>query len=161
LTPEERLVPVGRVGRPHGRDGSFYVDGASHALPEGTAVRVAARDLRVERRGGTDDRPLVRLLGVTGREEASALRGEQLLVPAAEAPLEQGEWLAEDLVGCVVSGVGEVRRVVSAPSCDLLVVGPEEVLIPFVSDAVKRVDPAARVIEADLRFLGLEPSEGS
>ena len=31
------LVPVGRVGRPHGVDGSFFVDGASEA-PERFAL---------------------------------------------------------------------------------------------------------------------------
>jgi len=29
-------------------------------------------------------------------------------------------------------------------------------LIPLVADAVKRVDTDARIIEVDLRFLGLE-----
>jgi ribosomal 30S subunit maturation factor RimM len=47
--------------------------------------------------------------------------------------------------------------VVSAPSCDVLEVGDDGVLVPFVSDAVRRVDPEAGVIEVDLRFLGLAP----
>ena len=34
------LVTAGRVGKPHGLDGSFYVEGASHPLPAGTAVTV-------------------------------------------------------------------------------------------------------------------------
>jgi len=37
----------------------------------------------------------------------------------------------------------------------VLEVGPDEVLVPFVSDAVKRVDTDARLIEVDLAFLGL------
>ena len=156
MSAEERRVPVGRVGRAHGRDGSFYVDGASHPLAEGTLVTVRDLERRVERRGGTAERPLIRLSGVDAREGAAALRGEPLLVAESEAPLEEGEWLAEELIGCEVPGVGEVRRVISGPSCDLLEVGPDEVLIPFVSDAVKRVDTEARIIEADLAFLGLD-----
>jgi 16S rRNA processing protein RimM len=150
-------VPVGRVGRAHGRDGSFYVDGPSHPLQEGTPVMVRGHERRVERRAGTDARPLIRLSGVGVREDAAELRGEALLVAASEAPLDEGEWLAEDLVGCEVPGVGRVLRVLSGPSCDLLEVGLDEVLIPFVSDAVRRVDTEARVIEADLAFLGLDP----
>ena len=45
-----------------------------------------------------------------------------------------------------------------APSCDVLEVGEDGVLIPFVSDAIERIDLAARVIEVDTAFLGLDES---
>jgi 16S rRNA processing protein RimM len=144
------------VGRAHGRDGSFYVEGPSHPLEVGTLVTVRDIERRVDRRGGTADRPLLHLSGLDDREATTALRGEALRVAASEAPLEEGEWLTEDLVGCDVPGVGEVRRVISGPSCDVLEVGADEVLIPFVSDAVRRVDTDARVIEVNLEFLGLD-----
>lgn len=156
MTLPDRLVPVGRVGKPHGRDGSFYVDEASHPLPAGLSVTIAGRDERIERRAGTDERPLVRLAGVSAREQLAELRREAILLPLAEAPLEPGEWLSEDLVGCEVPGIGAVRRVVSAPSCDVLEVGPDGVLVPFISDAVKKVDLEARRIDVDRDFLGLE-----
>jgi 16S rRNA processing protein RimM len=159
LTADERLVPVGRVGKAHGRDGSFYVDGAAHSLDVGTRVSVRETEREVDSRGGTADRPLLHLSGVESRDDAAALRGEPLLVSASQAPLEADEWLAEDLIGCEVPGLGTVGRVISAPSCDLLEVGPDEVLVPFVSDAVKRVDTAARLIEVDLDFLGLDQPE--
>jgi ribosomal 30S subunit maturation factor RimM len=85
--------------------------------------------------------------------------GEPLLVALEDAPLERDEWLAEDLVGCEVAGVGEVRRVVQAPSCDLLEVGPDAVLIPFISDAIERIDVAAKRIEVDRSFLGFDEPE--
>ena len=153
MTAVARQVTAGRVGRPHGLDGSFYVDRPSEDLAEGTEVAVAGRRAVVERRAGTPDRPIIRLSGVADRDAAGGLRGEPLFV-AGE--LEDGEFLVEDLVGCHVPGLGTVRRVVAAPSCDVLEVGDEGVLVPFVSDAIRRVDPAAGVIEADLRFLGLE-----
>jgi 16S rRNA processing protein RimM len=151
----ERLVPAGRVGRPHGRDGSFYVERAGHPLPAGLAVTVAGRVVRIERRAGTDERPLIRLEGAADRSDAEALRGEALLVSSSDAPLEEGEYLSADLVGCSVPGLGTVREVISAPSCDVLDV--DGTLVPFVSDAVRRVDLSARVIEVDHRFLDLEP----
>jgi 16S rRNA processing protein RimM len=129
-------------------------------LSVGAEVVVGGSPATVVRRAGTDARPLVRLNGVEDRAGAEALRGEELVVPAGEgAEPVAGEWDAADLVGCEVPGIGSVRRVVSAPSCDLLEVGDAGVLVPFVSDAVRRVDPAARLIEVDLRFLGLD--EGS
>ena len=148
-------VSAGRVGRAHGRDGSFYVDRPAHSLAEGTLVRVAGADRRVARRAGTDDRPLVRLEGVEDRDAASALRGEFLLLDISEAPLEEGEFIVSDLVGCRIEGLGYVERVLDGPSCDVLEVGEEGVLVPLVSDAVKRIDLEERIIEVDREFLGL------
>jgi 16S rRNA processing protein RimM len=151
---------VGRVGRAHGLDGSFYVTGASHPLPEGMALTVAGHSARIERRGGTAERPLIRLSGVGDRDRVVELSGEPLLADIADAPLESDEWLAADLVGCEVPGVGRVTRVVEAPSCDVLEVGAQGFLIPFISDAVKDVDLAGRRIEVDRGFLGLEDAPG-
>ena len=159
MTAPRRLVPVGRVGRPHGRDGSFHVEAPAHALPVGAELTVAGRPALVERRGGTDARPLIRLSGITQREEAGALRGEALLAAAVDAPLAEGEWLAEDLVGCMIEGLGEVRRVVSAPSCDVLEVGERGVLVPFIAQAIRAVDPIGRSIELDRGFLALDELE--
>ena len=134
------------MGRPHGLDGSFYVNSPDSAFELGAEVSVGGVASTVERRGGTDARPLIRLAGVDPREHA----GEQLLV---DEPLGEGEYAATDLVGCRVEGVGTVERVVNGPSCDVLQVG--DVLIPFVGDAIVSLDLDARVIEVDRGFLGL------
>jgi 16S rRNA processing protein RimM len=143
------------VGRAHGMDGSFYVDRPAHPLEEGTVVRVAGADRKVERRAGTDDRPLIRLEGIDDRDGAAALRGEFLLLDIEDAPLEEGEFIVSDLVGCRIEGLGYVERVLDGPSCDVLEVGEEGMLVPLVSDAVKRVDLEQRIIEVDREFLGL------
>jgi 16S rRNA processing protein RimM len=155
LTNASRTVSVGRVGRAHGYDGSFYVDGAERPLAEGDRVSVAGRESRVERRGGTDARPLLRLAGVSDRPAAIALHGERLLVAEAAAPLEEGEWLAEDLLGLRVEGLGEVRRVIDGPSCSVLELD-DGTLVPFVADAVVSIDSGRGSIEVDRAFLGLE-----
>ena len=140
------LVTAGRVGKPHGLDGSFYVDGPRHELPEGTELVLAGGAHRIERRAGTDDRPLVRLAGV---DDPGKLRGELLLV---EDELGEGEWLAADLVGLEVPGMGTVSRVIDAPSCALLELG-DGTLIPFVADAIRSVDPEAGEIQVNREFL--------
>ena len=61
---------TGRVGRAHGIDGSFYVEDSSGDLEEGMTLTLDGRPARVERRGGLDARPLVRLSGVSSREAA-------------------------------------------------------------------------------------------
>lgn len=141
------LVTAGRVGKPHGLDGSFYVEDPRHALPDGAALTVADRAHRIARRAGTDDRPLIRLAGI---DDARPLRGETLLV---EDELADDEWLASDLVGCRVPGLGTVTQVIDAPSCSVLEL-EDGTLVPFVSDAIDRVDVDAREIQVRADFLG-------
>ena len=157
----EPQTPLGIVGRPHGRDGSFYVERPDHRLAPGMALTVAGKRDRLERLDGTPERPIARLSGVSDRSHAAKLRGASLLASAEDAPLVEGEWLAADLVGCSVVGLGSVRRVVSAPSCDVLEVGDEGVLVPFIGDAIRGVDSEAGVIEVDLEFVGLAEGAGA
>ena len=140
-------MTAGRVGKPHGLDGSFYVERPRHELPEGAEVTLAGHAHRIVRRAGTDERPLIRLAGV---DDPGALGGELLLV---EDELGQGEWLASDLVGLSVPGLGEVAQVIDAPSCSVLEL-EDGTLIPLVSDAVRSVDLDAGEIEVDRDFLG-------
>jgi 16S rRNA processing protein RimM len=140
------LVTAGRVGKPHGLDGSFYVERAQHELPEGSEVVIAGTTHRIVRRSGTDQRPLVRLEGI---EDPRRLGGEVLLV---EDELGEGEWLAADLIGCSVPGLGSVQRVIDAPSCSLLEL-EDGTLVPFVSEAIERVDTDAREIQVRPGFL--------
>jgi 16S rRNA processing protein RimM len=140
------LVTAGRVGKPHGLDGSFHVERPRHPLPEGCSVVIGPVTHTVERRAGTDERPLIRLAGV---DDASALRGETLLV---EDELEEGEWLASDLVGLRVSGMGAVARLIDAPSCSLLEL-EDGTLIPLVTDAVREIDLDAGEIHVNRDFL--------
>jgi 16S rRNA processing protein RimM len=157
-------IVAGRVGKPHGLDGSVHVAEPEPALlRDGAEVTVAGAARRIVRRAGTDARPLVRLEGCATRDDAEALRGEHLLVARAEAPaLAQDEWWAADLEGCAVHDgartVGTVLRLTALPSCEVLEVdrggGGRPLLVPLVRDAVRRVDVAGRRIEVDLGFLG-------
>jgi 16S rRNA processing protein RimM len=139
------LVTAGRVGKPHGRDGSFYVERASHALPLRATLVLKGRPHRIERRAGTDTRPLIRLSGV---EDPGAYRDELLLV---DEQLAGEEWLASDLIGSAVPGHGRVLRVLDGPSCSVLEL-EDGLLVPFVSDAIRSVgDEEIEVNEEFLR----------
>ena len=145
-------MPAGRVGRPHGLDGSFHVAGARDLVVGGSVLADGVSRV-IERVAGTPERPIVRLSGVASRSEAEALRGSWLLVPRGE--LEEGEFWASDLEGCtVVDGsrvVGVVSRMVALPSCEALEVG--DLLIPMVRDAIRSIDVDARRIDVDMGFL--------
>lgn len=154
------LLLAGRVGRPHGLDGSFHVTRPRGGLLRaGVAVHAGDAVYEITRAAGTDDRPIIRLDGVDGREAAEALRGTDLYVPREKAPsLDEDEYWAEDLEGClVVDGereLGRVARLVALPSCEALELAGADVLIPLVRDAIRHVDLGARRIDVDTAFLG-------
>ncbi len=163
--PAPEWLIAGRVGRPHGLDGSFHVTRPRPALlPLGGALRIGDRDAEIVRRSGTDDRPILRLDLAVSREDADALRAQDLLVSRAAAPpLDPDEWYAEDLEGLrVVDGatdVGTVLALRALPSCEVLEVRRErgeDLLVPLVRDAVRRVDLAAGTVDVDLTFLDVE-----
>ena len=155
------LLNAGRVGRPHGLDGSFHVTHPrGELLRTGGAVRVGAAVHEIVRRAGTAERPILRLHDVGDRAGAEALRGQELLVARADAPpLAPGEYWAEDLEGCSVltaggRELGVVQRLRALPSCEALEVG--ELLVPMVADAVLEVDVGTRRIVVDAAFLGVD-----
>jgi 16S rRNA processing protein RimM len=160
-----RGLPAGRVGRAHGLDGSFYVTRPRpRLLSVGAAVTLAGRSTKIVRLAGTEQRPIVRLEGIDDRLAAEALRGTELVVDDADAPvLGEGEWWAHELEGCAVLGgealLGTVSRLLELPSCEALEVaaadGGEAVLVPMVADAIRRIEPSRRRIEVDLEFLGV------
>ena len=160
--PPEWLL-AGRVGRPHGLDGSFHVTRPNAQLLQAAdSVVVDDRELEITRRAGTDRRVILRLQGHDDLAAVEALRGKDLLVPRTVAPeLGPDEWWAEDLAGCTVHDgdreVGTVRRMFELPSCEVLEVersGGGDLLVPLVTDAVREVDLDRRTIDVDLRFLG-------
>ena len=161
-SPEWLLA--GRVGRPHGLDGSFHVTQPNAQLLEAaSSVLIDDHELDITRLAGTQRSPILRVAGHDDRAAAESLRGKDLMVPRGLAPeLGPEEWWAEDLAGCaVVDGdrhVGTVRRMLELPSCEVLEVerpgGAGDLLVPLVTDAVREVDIDRRTIDIDLEFLG-------
>src|SRR5439155_264796 len=110
----EELVRVGRVGKPHGLDGSFFVEQASEdeeRFAKGAILRVdgdAATVVASKRSGG---RPVIRL-------DREVSRGAELSIPRSELPqTAENEYYAFQLVGLNVDdepyggGAGMVLRV--------------------------------------------------
>ena len=155
------LLNAGRVGRPHGLDGSFHVTRPRGVLLTlGGSVRVGDDVHEIVRRAGTEDRPILRLRGIDDRAGIEALREAYLLVERADAPaLPEGEYWSEDLEGCTVltpqgEELGVVRTMRALPSCEVLEVG--DLLVPMVGDAVVSIDVGERRIVVDPEFLGVE-----
>jgi 16S rRNA processing protein RimM len=148
---------AGRVGRPHGLDGSFHViEPRPQLLVEGVELDGLGR---IVGRKGTDAKPIVRVEAASDRTAAERLRGRELIVvDPPEIELGEDEYLAEDLEGCVVATdagrtLGTVRRLLNYPSCDLLELDDGS-LVPMVRDCIRQIDVAAKRIEVDGGFLG-------
>jgi 16S rRNA processing protein RimM len=155
------LLNAGRVGRPHGLDGSFHVTRPRGILLGlGGSVRIGEDVHEIVRRAGTEDRPILRLHGIDDRAGIEALREADLLVERSAAPvLPEGEYWPEDLEGCTVltpagHELGVVATMRALPSCEVLEVG--DLLVPMVGDAVVSIDVGERRIVVDPDFLGVE-----
>src|SRR4051794_19708438 len=145
-------IEVGRIGRPHGLDGSVTLTGHGGTVPMtlGTDVAIGERAARIVGRKGTDERPIVRFDIASSREQAQELRGLAVTVPASALPEpEEDEFFHVDLIGCDVwcgeRRVGAVRTVHTYPANDVLELDSGE-MIPFVDDAVEAVQLAERRI---------------
>lgn len=159
------LLLIGRVARAHGNRGQVIVnpetDFADERFRVGQVVLVGRSGRPVARRITAarfhQGRPVVALEGIETMNDAEALAGADLWMPAAEIPpLPAGTYYRHDLVGCEVrdasDGVIGLVTAVDGPidRCHLVVAGARgEVLIPLVAHICVRVDPAARVIVID------------
>jgi len=136
------FVAVGRVGRPHGIDGAFFVEGPSdrsELYAKGSELYVGGEPARVvvARRGG-GNRPVIKL-------DRPAERGAVLAVPRASLPeLGEDEYYAFQLVGLEVEEeggrfLGHVAEVVDYPANDVLELDTG-LSLPLVGACVRSVD---------------------
>lgn len=148
-------VRVGTVGRPHGLDGTFVVEGPCgwYGFPVGGRLLVDGQGAGVRRRAGTEHRPLVALAGHEDRDAAESLRGAALELPRAALPdPAEDSWFRFDLIGCrVVAGdreLGRVADVEDGVAHDVILLDDADgTRIPFVGALVPTVDVAGRRIE--------------
>jgi 16S rRNA processing protein RimM len=155
-------VEVGVVVKPHGLRGAVKVhlhDKSSSSLQRVKDVLLVLPEeqlrVRIQLLGTMSEFLLLAIDGVTDREEAERLRGARVLVErSVMEPLEEGQYLYADLVGCRVVGeggraLGVVQEVFTAGASDVLVVrdGELETMIPLVDDWVETIDLNARTIQ--------------
>jgi 16S rRNA processing protein RimM len=143
-------VPIGRVGRPHGIDGSFFIEqpsddarwwkpGARFLAGGHVAEVVAARR--------SSGRPVVKLDRQV--ERGALIEVERDALP----PTAEDEYYAFQLVGLVVveetgRELGSVQVVMPGVANDVLELD-SGVLLPMIEDCVRAVDlEAARITVA-------------
>ena len=144
-------IPIGKVGRPHGIDGAFFVEQPSEdgrwwqtgatLLAGGTQVEVVAHRT-------SSGRPVIKV-------EPAVERGAILEVEHADLPAtEEDEYYAFELVGLPVveengRELGSVKAVTTGIANDVLELDTG-VLLPMIEDCVRNVDlNAGRIVVAE------------
>jgi 16S rRNA processing protein RimM len=136
------LVVVGRVGRPHGVRGAFFVEGPSErddAFATGAVVLAGGRPAKVVSSArGSGGRPVIKL-------DRAVERGTELAVERTALPqLDDDEFYVFDLVGLTVQEeegrlLGSVREVLQYPANDVLELD-SGLSLPLVEACVRSVD---------------------
>jgi 16S rRNA processing protein RimM len=155
MADEDRLVPIGTVGRPHGLDGAFVVEQASEdegrwrvgatVLVDGEPATIA-----VSRRAGGRRRAI--------RLDRPVPRGARLAVHASELPPPGPDaYYAFELVGLTAVDeegreLGEVVDVHPGSANDNLELS-DRTLVPLIEDAIRAIDLDSRRVVVDRGFL--------
>ena len=135
------LVTIGRVGKPHGLDGSFFVERASEdkeRFAVGAKLLVGGEPAQVLASKRSRGRPVIRL-------DRDAPRGAELSVPRAELPPPgDDEYYAFQLVGLTVEEeggrvLGRVAAVDPGVANDVLELDSGTAL-PLVDACVREID---------------------
>ena len=133
-------VTIGRVGRPHGIDGSFVVERASDDArwwQIGARFLVGGEPAEVVGARRASGRPVVRL-------DRHVERGSPIEVAREELPpTGDDEYYAFQLIGLEVveengRALGTVADVIPGVANDVLEVG--EHLLPMIEDCIRSVD---------------------
>jgi len=147
------LINVGRVGRPHGLDGSFFVENASEdesRFAKGATLHVEGAPAKVVAFKRSRDRPVIRL-------DREVPRGAELAVPRDELPpTAEDEYYEFQLLGLAVEEEGgrPLGRVVAlhpGPANDALEL-EDGLLLPLVAACVQQVDLDAGRIQVARGF---------
>ena len=100
---------------------------------------------------------LLHLNGVESRNEAEALRGQEILIEAAQRPRQEGEFYAREVIGLKVRTItgeelGEVVEILVTGANDVYVVKGDrgEILLPARVEVIKGVDVEAGVMTVEL-----------
>ena len=154
---DDDWVSVGRVGRPHGLAGAFFVERPSEAperLAKGAVVHVGGEPAEIvesKRAGG--GRPVIRL-------DRPVDRGAELLVARGELPppADEDTYYVFQLVGLSVvedggRTLGRVQDVEPGVANDVLVLD-SGLRLPLVDACVREVDLAAGAVHVVPGFGG-------
>ncbi len=149
------FISIGAIGKAHGINGQFYVIALSDDPEQyrelksvylnfkGTRTICAVENIRF-----THDRILLKLEGIDDRSTLESHRGALLERERHELrPLSEDEYFIFDLIGLTAKTVqgeriGKLTDILNLPAHDVYVIRneAEEILIPAISNFIRRID---------------------
>ena len=144
-------IPIGKVGRPHGIDGSFFVEQPSEDerwWKTGARFLAGGAPVEVVAHRTSSGRPVIKV-------EPPVERGALIEVERADLPATgEDEYYAFELVGLDVAEengrvLGKVTAVTAGVANDVLELD-SGVLLPMVEECVRSIDlDASRIVVAE------------
>jgi 16S rRNA processing protein RimM len=154
--PESRpdRLTIGRIVSPHGIRGEFRMYIYTHfpeRIPELPYIFIGESDepRKLSRARQKDNTMIMRVEGITSREQADELRGQIIQVDRENAaPLEEGEYYHFEIIGLTAvteSGetLGKIADIIETGANDVYVIKDDEgneTLIPALYDSVPEID---------------------
>ena len=161
--PDDRLVQLGRVSKPHGVRGElkiFPYSGDPGGLLRYRELHLAlegepGRFFSVERARVQGRQVIVALAGIGDRSQAELLQGAEVAVRRGDLPpLADDEFYLDDLEGCLVvtadgEEIGRVAGILATGPNDVLAVrgARGEVLVPLVPEFVVSLEADRLVVD--------------
>ena len=160
------LIVVARVARTRGLRGEVVADlytdfpGRFEALDSVIAIALdgSRRSLQIEEHWFHGNRIVFKFAGYDSIDDAKALAGLQLAIPASERiELPADHFYEWELAGCRVESVdgkliGQVREVMRTGAVEILVVAGDEgrdFLIPMAHDICVEIDIERKLVRVD------------
>ncbi|MBF0528425.1 MAG: 16S rRNA processing protein RimM [Deltaproteobacteria bacterium] len=160
------LIILGHIGRPHGISGELRIRSYTESVASFERLQkllIRRPNQSIETYDLISARPhgqmvLLKLKGVTLREQAESLIGSEILVHRSWLPATaQNEYYWTDLIGLQVEDIsgrtiGKVKNILPVGPDELLVVAMDsrEFLIPFREEMVREVNLIAGRLLVDL-----------
>jgi 16S rRNA processing protein RimM len=146
-------IAIGKVGRPHGIDGAFFVEQPSDDprwWKSGARFLAGGVPVEVVAHRSSSGRPVIKVEPPVERGSVLEVEREQL------PPTGPDEWYAFELVGVPVveeggRALGTVKAVTPGVANDVLELDSGD-LLPMVEDCILRVDLAEPLIEVARGF---------
>ncbi|MDR0935863.1 MAG: ribosome maturation factor RimM [Oscillospiraceae bacterium] len=155
----EQYLECGEIVNTHGLNGELKVVpwcDSPEFLAELKRIFILGSEYKIERAAVSGHNVLLKLAGVSGVQQAMALKGKILLLDRADVTLGDGEYFFRDAIGLAVfdeSGakLGTLTDILERPANEVFVIsGEREILVPNVEEFVKIVDIEAKRIVVKL-----------
>jgi 16S rRNA processing protein RimM len=157
-----KRILIGELTAPHGVRGLMRL--ISHAEPADGIFKFklsndAGATVKVSQRGASKQSFIVAVDGVPDRTAADTMRGTKLYIDRAALPATKDkEFYIADLEGLAVrtadgAAIGTVKAVIdygAGPTLDITRKGQENLLLPFKTAFVPKVDVAGGYIEINM-----------